>query len=158
MRPQVLALLALATLTLGLLAALIALSLSSRRREPPSLREGRLQPCPSSPNCVSSQAAEPEHRIPPIALSGEPERAWRQLCELVESMPRARVVERRADYLRAEVESPLLRFVDDLELSLDPCAGLVHLRSASRVGHSDLGANRRRVEALRRAFERLGRP
>ena len=156
-QPRTLAILLL-LLVLASLLALAGLSIASRFKRPPELRAGRLAPCPASPNCVSSEEPEPSRRVEPIALPPDPPDAFDALADLVAARPRTRVVERRAGYLRAEVRTPLLRFVDDLELLNDPRAGVAHVRSASRVGRSDLGANRRRVEALRRDFaQRLER-
>ena len=76
-----------------------------------------------------------------------------RVSKIVLSLPGARLVSATDTYLHARVSTRWLRFVDDLELLLDPEAGLIHVRSASRVGHWDLGANRRRVERLRRELE-----
>ena len=78
-----------------------------------------------------------------------------RLRRILESMSRVRVTVATDTYLHAEFTSLLFRFVDDLELLVDDEAGVVHVRSATRIGASDLGANRRRVENLRR---RLGEP
>jgi len=112
----------------------------------------RLEPCPQSPNCVSSQAWDAEQRVPPFTFVGSAADALDTLAALIEADPAARIVERRGIYLRAEYRSRWLRFVDDLELLADEEGGVVHVRSASRLGWSDLGANRHRVEALHRAF------
>ena len=118
--------------------------------------DGRLASCPGSPNCVSSQAgpADREHYVEPLRFAGPPEAAWDRLARTVESRPRTRITARTGDYLHAEATSLLFRFVDDVEFLLDAPAGVIHVRSASRVGHSDLSANRRRVDALRIAFDR----
>ena len=113
---------------------------------------GRLAPCPSSPNCVSSQAdpTDVPHRVEPFRYDDESEAAWGRLVRLVSSQPRTRVVEVTDRYLHAEVSTAVFRFVDDLEFLL--AADAIHVRSASRLGRTDFGVNRRRVEALRRAF------
>lgn len=123
--------------------------------EPPSdlgVREGRLKPCPSRPNCVNSQATEEGHRIAPLEIRGRVEEALPKLRALIDAMPRTRVVTHAPDYLRVEFTSRVFGFVDDVEFSLDAAAGVVHVRSASRVGYSDLGVNRRRVETIREQF------
>ena len=111
------------------------------------VKDGRLAPCRRTPNCVSSQAdpADREHYIAPIAFRG----AMADLRKAVESMERSTVVSAERNYLYAEYRSRLLRYVDDLELFYDERAGLVHVRSASRLGRRDFGVNRNRVEALR---------
>lgn len=110
------------------------------------LHDGRLTPCPSSPNCVSSQASG-EHFIEPLALKGSAERTQQLLKHVLVSEPRMTLVQEQPGYLRAEYTSRLMRFVDDLEFVIGEDA--VELRSASRLGYSDLGANRKRIEHLR---------
>ncbi len=116
---------------------------------------GRLAPCPATPNCVSSQADDADHRVEPLALAGEPAAALAKLRQILEAMPRTAVVDAGENYLRAEATSLIFRYVDDLEVLIDAEAGLIHLRSASRAGYSDLGVNRQRVQALAEAY---GRP
>jgi uncharacterized protein (DUF1499 family) len=114
---------------------------------------GRLAPCKTSPNCVSSQAdpSDKEHYIEPIALKGE---AIAAVKKAVESMPRTTVVRVEPGYLYAEFQSKLMGFVDDVEFLADPAKGVVHVRSASRLGRRDFGVNRERVEKLRAILEK----
>ena len=119
------------------------------------VRQGRLAPCPSSPNCVSSQADDDVHRIAPLPFSGAAASAIDRLAGIVRSLPRASVITSTEDYLRAEFRSAVFRFVDDVEFLADESAGMVHVRSASRVGSSDLGVNRRRVETIRARWNEL---
>lgn len=118
-----------------------------------AVRDGRLAPCPSSPNCVSSQAPDAAHRVEPLPLSGPVAAALVKLADIVRSLPRTAVVESSETYLRAEFTSALFRFVDDVEFFADEAAGVIHVRSASRVGSSDLGVNRRRVEQIRSRWD-----
>jgi len=121
--------------------------------DPVSHLDLRLDPCPQSPNCVSSQAWSPNQKVPPFTFAGTAADALAALEALIEADPAATIVERRSGiYLRAEYRSRWLGFTDDLELLADEEAGVIHVRSASRRGWSDLGVNRRRVEALHRAF------
>ena len=113
--------------------------------------DGRLAPCPERPNCVSSEARKPDQRVAPLPLGSDPALGWERLRAAVAGLPRTRIVTGSADYLHAESRSALFGFVDDLELRRDPDAGVAHVRSASRLGYSDLGVNRRRVELLRAA-------
>lgn len=112
----------------------------------------QLPPCPRSPNCVSSMATDPAHHVEPLPVVGSPETVMFELERIVRAMPRTRIVSSTGKRIRAEVTSRVFRFVDDLDLLLDAQAGVVHVRSASRVGYSDLGVNRRRVEALRESL------
>ncbi len=114
------------------------------------VRDGKLAACPGSPNCVSSQATDAGHAIAPIAVSGDPSTAVARLKSVIESMPRTEVIEAKPDYLRAEFTSQLLGFVDDVELYYDGKA--IQVRSASRLGYSDLGVNRKRIEEIRQKF------
>jgi len=115
--------------------------------------DGRLATCPSSPNCVSSLANASQHRVTPLQMNGTATESMRQLHAIIASMPRSRVVTADDDYLHAEFRSAVLGFVDDLELLVDETKGIIHVRSASRLGYSDLGANRRRVEQLRARYQ-----
>ena len=119
------------------------------------LRDGRLSPCGPTPNCVSSQAADPRHALAPLAFTGDPASAFERLEQVLARLPRTRIVARTGDYLHAECASRIFRFVDDLEFLLDGPSRIIHVRSASRVGYSDFGVNRRRVETIRRLFQWL---
>lgn len=151
------------------LAAALALALvaagqfGALRGTPPAdlgVRDGRLKPPATTPNSVSSQAAlYPDHpqrdaaMIDPLpALGGDPRATIARLVTLLAARPDARIVEQRPDYLRVEFTTRWLKFVDDAEFWADPSAGVVQVRSASRLGESDLGVNRERVEALRAAL------
>jgi uncharacterized protein (DUF1499 family) len=114
------------------------------------LQEGRLAPCPASPNCVSTEADDAAHRIEPIAWSGSTDAALGAIRGALLKMPRTQVVSAEGNYLHAEARSFLFRFVDDVEFLVDPEQKLIHFRSASRVGYSDLGANRARMERFRK--------
>lgn len=112
----------------------------------------RLAPCPSSPNCVSSQATDAGHHVDALAYGGDAAAALRRLRSVIEAMPRTRIVGASDTALQAEFTSRIFRFVDDVQCIVDSPAGVIEIRSASRVGYSDLGANRKRVEAIRAAF------
>ncbi|WP_350339215.1 DUF1499 domain-containing protein [Geomonas sp. Red32] len=114
------------------------------------VRDGRLSACPASPNCVSSQASDERHRIAPLAFTGDPDAAFARLKTVLAQRKDTSVVEERPGYLRVELRTTL--FVDDGEFLLDREERVVHVRSASRLGYSDLGKNRSRMEDIRRAF------
>ena len=116
-------------------------------------KDGRLAACPDSPNCVNSDAEDAEHRIEAFALKGEPDSVWIRVISLVKSTPRVTVVEETGNYLWAECRTAVFRFVDDLELYLQPESKIISVRSASRLGRSDMGVNRKRVERLRRKLQ-----
>jgi uncharacterized protein (DUF1499 family) len=132
-------------------AALAVMSLTAR--EPKAgLVDNKLRPCPHSPNCVVSENEAPASRIEPLAFKGTSDKAWQALKLAVEGNG-GFIREERAGYLWATYTSRIFRFVDDVEFRLDAARGVIHVRSASRAGHSDLGVNRKRIEKLRIAFE-----
>lgn len=118
---------------------------------------GRLSACPDSPNCVFSQSSDKRHAIEPLRYDGSAETALQQLINAVQGMKGARVVTVDGRYVHVEFTSFLLRFVDDAEFLLDEGAMTIHVRSASRIGYSDRGVNRKRVEAIRSRFEAVRR-
>ena len=109
----------------------------------------QLAPCPSSPNCVSTQAPDEGHVIAPIRYRKSRAEAKGGLKEVIRSLPRTKLVEEGESYLHYEFTSLLLRFVDDVEFLFDDETKTLHFRSASRTGYSDLGANRTRMEQIR---------
>lgn len=110
-------------------------------------RGGILAPCPSSPNCVSSQAEDDHHRIAPLVFSGDPDAAFARLKRVLAGRSDTNIVDDSPDYLRVELRTTL--FVDDGEFLLDRAKKVIHVRSASRLGYSDLGKNRSRLEEIR---------
>ncbi len=116
------------------------------------VQDGKLKPAPSSPNCVSSQVTTEYHQIAPLAYTGDGQAAFVRLKNIVSGMQTAVVIESKPGYLYAEYTSKLLGFVDDVEFYLDEKAGVIQVRSASRLGHKDFGVNRARIEAVRAAF------
>lgn len=115
-----------------------------------------LAPCPDRPNCVSTEEDDAARRMEPIPFEGSAELAEKRLVEIVDSMRGGRLRSRRDGHLHAEFTSLVLRFVDDVDLVVDDEAGVVRFRSASRLGHWDLGANRRRMEEIRERFLAAG--
>lgn len=114
-----------------------------------NLSAGRLAPCPESPNCVSSYETDEEHGIEAMALEGETAVAQARLLAIIQAMPGSTVVTNEPGYLHAEFRSAMWGFVDDVEFYFDEEAGLIHFRSASRLGYGDGGVNRRRMEEVR---------
>lgn len=134
------------------------LSLMSRRPDTLGITaEGKLPKCPDKPNCVCSQNhdGDEQHDISAISFSGDPNDAFKRLQKAIAAQPRAEIISVNDTYLHAEFTSLIFRFVDDVECLLDSENQAIHIRSASRAGYSDLGANRKRVEAIRAAFEEI---
>jgi uncharacterized protein (DUF1499 family) len=115
------------------------------------VHDGRLKPCPETPNCVNSRDTG-KAAIAPIAYRGSPEAAWQRLTKIVAGLSGSRIVSQSDRYLRVEATSRIFGFVDDVEFLLDADASVIHLRSASRLGYSDLGVNRKRIEQVRARF------
>jgi uncharacterized protein (DUF1499 family) len=120
------------------------------------VRDGRLKPVPGTPNAVSSQARSTSHAVAPLIYSTTRERAMPALVQIVSNTPRTRVVTQSQDYLHAEYASALMGFVDDVEFWFEPGDKLIHVRSASRLGYSDFGVNRARIEDIRRRLAAAG--
>jgi len=134
---------------------LVMLALRSASATPEvGLRDGHLLPLPASPNAVSSEPGTREDaRVDPLPMHGDEQATRAALARLLGSDPRVTIEEQHEGYLHAVFASPLFGFRDDLELRIDEDEGLVHVRSASRVGRSDLGANRARIEHLRELWD-----
>ena len=113
------------------------------------VNSGKLAPCPNSPNCVSSQSSSSVHSIAPLTYNSTPEEAIANLKSVIQSLPRTKIITESKDYLYAEFKSALMGFVDDVEFYLDRKANVIQVRSASRLGQSDLGVNRKRIETIR---------
>ena len=109
--------------------------------------------CPDTPNRVSSLAKNPKYRVEPFKLIRNPKTSWNIVHKTVVSLPRTKVVSADNSDIHAECRSMIFRFVDDLTLHLTPSTGIIHIRSASRIGYSDLGVNRRRFETLRKKLQ-----
>jgi uncharacterized protein (DUF1499 family) len=111
-----------------------------------------LPPCPSSPNCVSTQATDSVHGIAPIRYRGTAAEAMRRLVAVIEAMPRATITKRDDTSIRAQFRTRFFRFVDDAIFLVDDEEKEIHFRSASRLGYRDFGVNRGRMESIRQTF------
>ncbi len=148
-----------ALLTLVLLAAGQAGFLEGKPPAGLGVTNGQLAAPSSNPNSVSSQAdLFPGHpqlayaRIAPLRYAGDGVQAMQRLAVLIQATERTSILVQRTDYIHAQFQTPILHFMDDVEFLLDSSAGIIHVRSASRLGKSDLGANRARVENLRARY------
>lgn len=116
------------------------------------ITDGKLSPCPDSPNCVSSQSSDKRHFIEPLRYEGTEQMAMERLIEVIQEMKRCRIITMEDHYIHAEFTSAFFRFVDDVEFYFDSEAKIIHMRSASRIGYSDFGVNRQRMEKVRSLF------
>ncbi len=108
------------------------------------VKDGKLAACPGTPNCVNSQSNDVTSKIEPL-----PTESIAEIKQVVEAMEGTSIIEETGNYLYAEFKSKLMGYVDDVEFYLDQESNTVQVRSASRLGKSDLGVNRKRVEEIR---------
>lgn len=119
------------------------------------INNGKLTPCPKTPNCVNSQTNSEKNHIQPIHYIGTQQEARARLLHILASEKRTKILIARKNYIRAEFKSALFRFVDDVEFYFPKKQSgelIIHIRSASRIGYSDLGVNRKRIERIRYKF------
>jgi len=138
-------------LLLGLGAYIVMAIQSQRQPDGLGLQGGVLRPCPDSPNCVCSEAhsqGDSQHAID--ALPGDAA-LWQSMGERLSALGGV-VRQRQGDYMHVTFTTPVFHYVDDVELRFDRAAGLIQIRSAARIGRSDFGVNRKRVERIRRAL------
>jgi len=117
-----------------------------------TIMQKQLAPCPDKPNCVFSGSKGPEHAIDPYKYSGDLDTARHLLVKIIQDQARTEIINQEKNYIHATFTSMILRFTDDVEFLIDDGAKVIHVRSASRVGRSDFGVNRKRVELLRDIF------
>ncbi|MBT7262152.1 MAG: DUF1499 domain-containing protein, partial [Desulfobacula sp.] len=119
------------------------------------IKDGKLALCPKTPNCVNSKSVNEKQYIQPIRYTGTRQEARARLLQVLESEKRAKILTAQENYIRAEFTSALFKFVDDVEFYFpeeQDGETVIHIRSASRIGYSDLGANRKRIERIRGKF------
>lgn len=117
---------------------------------------GHLMECPQTPNCVNSQAKDYEHLIQPILFIGTSKEAQTRLLKILNEWKHTKITVTQDNYIRAEFVSKVFQFVDDIEFYFPETEGketIIHIRSASRVGYSDFGVNRKRIEQIRNHLE-----
>ena len=119
------------------------------------VQDGHLASCPATPNCVVSQGADEDHAIAPISYSTDRATAQQNLADILGVVPRTNIVQQQDGYILAESESRLMGFVDDSEFYFPTDEKVIQVRAAARLGESDLGVNRRRVEQIRLALKDL---
>lgn len=122
------------------------------------IENGQLTECQTTPNCVISQARDKTHYIEPILTTGKPLEVKNHILKILNELKRSKIIVAEDNYIRAEFTSKVLRFVDDVEFYFPDTKSkemTVHVRSASRVGHSDFGMNRKRIEQIRSKFKAI---
>jgi len=149
-------------IALVIITGLIVGQLGLLKGSPPTdlgVHDGRFKPPSSTPNSVSSQASlYPDHpqrayaEIAPLPLKGDARATLDRIASIIESMEGGKIVKREPGYIYAQFTTRLMKYVDDVEFWYDPSAKVIQVRSASRLGSSDLGVNRKRIEAIRQKF------
>jgi uncharacterized protein (DUF1499 family) len=127
----------------------LLIPVASPRPDNLGLQNGRLAPCPDSPNCVSTQAERSLHLIEPILYEAETAVVHQRLLRILDEMPRSTIIRTEPTYIHAEFRSPTWGFIDDVEFYFDEANRLIHFRSAARLGYGDRGVNRARMEEIR---------
>jgi uncharacterized protein (DUF1499 family) len=122
------------------------------------LTDTGLHPCPDSPNCVTSQGGDRKHGVAPIAYQTGRSEAYAMIRQIVSQEKGATIIAETQNYLHAAFRTKIMKFVDDVEFWFPADQAVIHVRSASRLGYSDLGANRKRVERIRTLFANTAAP
>jgi len=117
------------------------------------ITDGKLAPCPKSPNCVSTQVSDKKHIIKPLKYNSTLKEAKLNILDIIESLKRTKIINETENYIHVEFRTRTFKFVDDVEFYFDDTEKIIHFRSASRVGWSDMGVNRKRMEKIRKLYE-----
>ncbi|MHA1477133.1 MAG: DUF1499 domain-containing protein [Promethearchaeota archaeon] len=124
----------------------------AKSKKPIGIVDGKLHPCPKSPNCVSTQATDEKQKMEPINYSGSLEDAKRKIITIINSLKRSKVITNEENYIHIEFRTATFRFVDDVEFLFDDKEKVIHFRSRARMGYSDMGVNRKRMENITQSF------
>ena len=127
-------------------------SCSGKKPIDTGIKDGKLSLCPATPNCVCSQCPKEDklHYIQPFIYQQSLKKAYETLIKTIESDRSAKIKIKDSNYIYIEYTSKIFRFVDDVEFYFPPDEKMIHVRSASRIGRTDLGVNRKRIEKLRK--------
>jgi uncharacterized protein (DUF1499 family) len=137
----------------GLLAVLVLIwGCSITGSDNPVSTTGNLNPCPKSPNCVSSLAHDSRHAMPPLPFMGTKDQSKQRIIKIIQSLDRSKIVKISESYIHAQFKSRLFGFVDDVEFQFDDATRSVNFRSASSSGYYDFGVNRRRMSEISKRY------
>lgn len=117
------------------------------------ITNGQLAPCPTSPNCVTTQSGLPTQLMPALSYTDSPAEAQARLKAVVLIQPRTTLITERDGYLHFEFRSAMMGFIDDVEFQLDADGTTIHFRSVARLGQGDGGVNRNRMQTITEAWE-----
>lgn len=124
----------------------------TKTKKPIGITNGKFHPCPNSPNCVSTQSIDAKHKIDPIKYSNSLEEAKNKILKIIGSLKRTRIITDSENYIHIEFRTAVFKFVDDVEFYFDDSEKFIHFRSAARLGYSDMGVNRKRMENITSLF------
>ena len=124
----------------------------AKSKKPIGIVDGKLHPCPKSPNCVSTQANDEKQKMEPINYSGSLEDAKAKIIDIIKSLKRSKIITNEGNYIHIEFRTAAFRFVDDVEIVFDDKEKVIHFRSRARMGYSDMGVNRKRMEMITNLF------
>ncbi len=124
----------------------------AKSKKPIGIVNGKLHPCPKSPNCVSTQAINENQKMETITYSGSLEDAKTKIISIINSLKRSKIITNENNYIHIEFRTATFRFVDDVEFLFDDKEKVIHFRSRARMGYSDMGVNRKRMEEITKLF------
>lgn len=117
-------------------------------KKPIGVKDGTLEDCPKSPNCVSTQTTDEKHKMNPLGYSTTMEEAQTKMKDIIGTFKRTKLITEEDNYLHFEFRTATFKFVDDVEFYFDDSAKLIHFRSAARKGYSDMGVNKKRMKKV----------
>ena len=120
-----------------------------KSKKPIGIVNGKFYPCPNSPNCVSTQATNEKHKVDPIQYSGSVNEAKKNIIQIINSLKRSKIITDKENYIHVEFRTAFFKFVDDVEFLFDESEKKIHFRSRARLGYSDMGVNRKRMDIIR---------
>ncbi len=143
------------TIIFGVVLSVFMIGCTGTRPPNIGINNASLSPCPAKPNCVSSQAEDEKHFSEPFQYLSDRSVALNILKKIILSQPRSKIESETDNYLYAEYSTACFRFVDDVEFYFPENEQIVHFRSASRLGYSDFGVNKKRIEKIRLLFTEM---
>jgi len=127
----------------------------AKSKKPIGIVDNKFYPCPDTPNCVSTQATDNKHKIDPIQYSGSLSDVKEKIIKIINSLKRSKIITNKDNYIHVEFRTATFRFVDDVEFLFDDSEKIIHFRSRARLGYSDMGVNRKRMENIRNMYVNL---
>lgn len=122
-------------------------------KKPIGIKDGKFQPCPKSPNCVSTQSDDEKRKIEPLKYTGTIDEAKLKIKEIIKTFKRTTLITEEDLYLHFEFRTAIFKFIDDVEFYFDDSTKFIHFRSAARMGWSDMGVNRKRMHKVSEKYK-----